>query len=275
MPFTGSHPAAVLPLIRLGFVPSALVIGSMVADLPYFLPIPVDSAITHSPIGIIGVDLLMGLASLVVWQLLVAPLAVAVAPSALRARLPPPKPTRFWRSPGQSPGPSSSPSEGRGQRWWRPGDLSGLLLVVISLIAGAATHVLWDEFTHIGRWGYRHLAWLADPHGPLPGYRWAQYGSGLVGALLIALAVHRWWRTAPVIDPPPVAGVAPAVAVAVLVAVMLSALGGAVAGAAWALLHDQEGIRRALFLTATWGGGAGLVTVLASALLTPKPARDA
>lgn len=171
MPFTGSHPAAVLPLIRLGLPPSALVIGSMAADLPYYLPIPVDSTTTHSATGVLGVDLLIGLLSLVVWQTLVAPLAVAVAPSALRARLPP-----------------------AAARWWLPGDLRRPLLVVVALVAGAATHVIWDEFTHIGRFGYRHLPWLAEQHGPLAGYRWAQYGSGVVGAVLILLALQRWWR---------------------------------------------------------------------------------
>lgn len=39
MPFTGSHPAAVLPLLRWGLIPSALVIGSMSPDLGYFLPL--------------------------------------------------------------------------------------------------------------------------------------------------------------------------------------------------------------------------------------------
>ncbi|MDQ7908342.1 DUF4184 family protein [Phytohabitans sp. ZYX-F-186] len=42
MPFTGSHPAAVLPLVRWGLPPAALVIGSMVPDLPYYLPTPVN-----------------------------------------------------------------------------------------------------------------------------------------------------------------------------------------------------------------------------------------
>ena len=51
MPFTGSHPAAVLPLMRWGLMPSALVIGSMVPDLPYFLPVP-DLGNTHSLIGL-------------------------------------------------------------------------------------------------------------------------------------------------------------------------------------------------------------------------------
>ena len=233
MPFTGSHPAAVLPLMRLGLVPSALVIGSMSADLPYYLPIPIDSASTHSAVGILGVDLLLGWSSFVIWQLLVAPMALALAPSALRARL-----------------------------RWHP-DAGRPLLLVLSLWIGATTHVVWDEFTHIGRFGYRHVAWLAERHGPLDGYRWAQYGSGVVGALLIALAVVRWWRSAPVVVAPE-SQLSPRARVVIPVLVALATVGAAVTGFTWALAQD-EGLRRALFLTATWGGGAGLVVVLAAA----------
>ncbi|MEI5672079.1 MULTISPECIES: DUF4184 family protein [unclassified Nocardioides] len=37
MPFTLVHPAAVLPLVRTPLVPSALVLGSVAPDLPYFV----------------------------------------------------------------------------------------------------------------------------------------------------------------------------------------------------------------------------------------------
>ena len=47
---------------------------------------------------------------------------------------------------------------------------------------------------------------------------------------------------------------------------LLATLAGAVTGVGWAIQHD-EGVRRALFLIATWGGGAGLVTVLVCAAL--------
>ena len=174
MPFTGSHPAAVLPLLRLGLVPSALVIGSMAPDLPYYLPLSIDSAKTHSLFGVVGIDLLLGLVAYGVWRALVSPLATAVAPASMRARLP------------------------RRAPFGLSGDPRPALLVAVSLIAGAATHVLWDEFTHVDRWGYRHLAWLAQQHGSLEGYRWAQYGSGVFGAALIALAVRRWWQEATV-----------------------------------------------------------------------------
>jgi hypothetical protein len=246
VPFTGSHPAAVLPLIRLGLPASALVIGSMVPDLPYYLPIPVQASTTHSLVGILGVDLLLGLLSLAVWQSLVAPLAHAVAPEGLRARLPMPAAARRPR--------------------WDGDDARRLLLVVLSLLIGAATHVLWDEFTHIGRFGYRHLPWLAQQHGPLAGYRWAQYGSGVVGAVLIAFAVVRWWRAAPVTDPAPASSLSRRAVLVVLGSVGLATLGGVLTALAWAADRGQ-GVRRALFLIATWGGGAGLVAVLASAVL--------
>jgi len=249
MPFTGSHPAAVLPLFRLG-LPSALVIGSMAPDLPYYLPIPVHSDLTHSATGIVGVDLLLGLLSFTIWGWLIEPLAVAVAPVGVRRRLPEPAPSRPWR--------------------WQPGDLRRGLVLVLSLLAGAVTHVVWDEFTHIGRFGYRHLSWLADLHGPLAGYRWAQYGSGVFGLLVLGLAVRRWWRTAPVADPPPRAGFPRRTAFVVLASVVLATLGGASAGLTSAVLRDQ-GLRRALFLIATWGGGAGLVAILLFAGLTRLP----
>jgi hypothetical protein len=64
---------------------------------------------------------------------------------------------------------------------------------------GAATHVGWDEFTHAGRYASTHLAFLAttypSPLGPLAGYRYAQYASGVVGLVLILIAGLRLTRT--------------------------------------------------------------------------------
>jgi hypothetical protein len=243
MPFTGSHPAAVLPLLGLGLVPSALIIGSMTPDLPYYLPVHLNSATTHSFLGILGVDLILGGLAFVLWQFLIAPLAVAAASPSVRGRLAPGLPTP-WRQQVSSP--------------------RAVLLIVVSLWIGAATHVLWDEFTHDGRWGYRHLGWLAGQHGPLPGYRWAQYGSGVIGAVLIALSIWYWWRSTTPRDSQheqqPRLGRTAAAGVWTVIA--LAGLGGAAAGWASAMLRGL-GLARALFRTATWGGGAGLVVVLA------------
>jgi Domain of unknown function (DUF4184) len=249
MPFTGSHPAAVLPLLGLGLVPSALIIGSMTPDLPYYLPVHLNSATTHSFLGILGVDLILGGLAFVLWQFLIAPLAVAAASPSVRGRLAPGLPTP-WRQQVSSP--------------------RAVLLIVVSLWIGAATHVLWDEFTHAGRWGYRHLRWLAAQHGLLPGYRWAQYGSGVIGAVLIAFSIWRWWCSTPPVDPrheqQPRLGRTTAAGVWTVIA--LAGLAGAATGWASAMLRGL-GLARALFLTATWGGGAGLVAVLAWSLYRP------
>lgn len=39
MPFTGSHPAAVLPFLRTPLPASALVVGSIAPDVPFSLPV--------------------------------------------------------------------------------------------------------------------------------------------------------------------------------------------------------------------------------------------
>jgi hypothetical protein len=239
MPFTGSHPAAVLPLMRWGLPPSALVIGSMAPDLPYYLPTPVHSGTTHSLAGIVGADLLLGLAVFAVWHALLAPFAIAVGPAALRARLHPPAPDRA-----------------------RPA-LRAVRLVA-ALAVGAATHVAWDSFTHVGRWGPDHIGWLADSHAGLPGYRWAQYASGLVGAAAIALWLVRWWRATPATPHRP--GAPRFVTVTSWTLVALATATGALIAALPALREADP--RGAVFLAITRGGGAALVTAILCATLT-------
>jgi hypothetical protein len=234
--------------MRLSLVPSALVIGSMVPDLPYYLPVPIDRVTTHTAGGVLGLDLVLGYLCFAVWQVLVAPLVVAAAPTSLRGRLAPELPVP-WRR------------HLRGPR--------ALAVLTISLWLGAATHVFWDEFTHANRWGYRHIGWLAAPHGPLVGYLWAQYASGVVGAALIAHSAWRWWRATPLADPQlhpqRVPRLANSSATQVWTAIGLISLVGAVVGCVTAAFAGQ-GLHRALFRTATWGGGTGLFAVLACAL---------
>ncbi|HEY8721289.1 DUF4184 family protein [Pengzhenrongella sp.] len=173
MPFTASHIAAVLPLTRAPLVASALVIGSMTPDLPYFVPLPVGAPMTHSLLGVVSVDVLLGLAVFVVWHGLLVRPALAAAPASLRERLSADA-VRRLRS--------------------RLASLRGLLVVSVSLAVGALTHVAWDAFTHEGAWGTERVAWLIASEGAFPGYKWAQYASGVVGALVVAIWLARWWR---------------------------------------------------------------------------------
>ncbi len=162
MPFTVSHAAAVLPLAtgRPGrvLVPAALVIGSMVPDLPYFIPPYRGGSWSHAASGPVTIDLIMGLVVLVVWQLLLYRPLVDFAPRWVGERLPEPRPIRRV----------------------------GWLWAAVSVVIGAGTHVLLDSFTHPDRWGTIRLAALNAYAGPLPVYEWLQFALGVLGLIILA-----------------------------------------------------------------------------------------
>jgi hypothetical protein len=238
VPFTGSHPAAVLPLMRWGLVPSALVIGSMVPDLPYYLPVPVDAGMTHSPVGTVTVDVVLGGAAFLIWHAVLAPFLLAVSPASVRSRL---TATGSRRR--------THPTRGR-----------GIVLTAASLTVGAATHTVWDAFTHPGRWGTRHIGWLAEHHAGLPGYQWSQYASGVLGAISIAVWLLRWWHAhRPVAPPASEPGAAWTVLTAWAVIVLAGLAGGLVATLPGA---DGEGPLRVVFLAGTGAAGGGLIAAM-------------
>ena len=163
MPFTPAHPLAVLPWWRTRLPLSALVVGSMVPDVPVFSRSADTYALTHGPLGIVTIDVVLGVAALVLWFVVLREPLADLAPGPVRARVEPR--ARLARS-----------------RWpW----------VVPAIVVGALTHVAWDEMTHPGRWGARHVAWLAELHGPMAGALWLQYTSGVVGTLAVVAVALR------------------------------------------------------------------------------------
>jgi hypothetical protein len=235
VPFTGSHPAAVLPLLGTPLPASALVIGSIAPDVPYFLAgRPMGD--THTALAVLSTDLLIGAAVWLVWHGLFAGPALAAAPSGVRARL-----------------------DGRvrvGVRV-RLRSVRDAALTVLALVVGAATHVLWDEFTHDWGWGPAHLGALRATIGELPGYGWAQYASGVLGALVIGWWSRRWWVRTPPRPVPPSGWVARWVWPGLLVI-------AAVAGVLAATGHPDVG--SAGFAGATRGGFAAGVAALVLAV---------
>jgi hypothetical protein len=123
-----------------------------------------------------------------------------------------------------------------------------------AVVLGAATHVLWDEFTHPRRWGPEHIPALSEQYGGVPLYTWLQDLSGLAGALAIAVWVLLWWRRTP---PRPVsAGVPRSWLLVAAIAVVSGVVGGA----------GQPDTRSALVLGAFAGGTAIVVAVLVLAV---------
>jgi len=144
MPFTVSHAAAVLPLHRFGkhSLPlTALMIGSMAPDFGYFFSHDVSRQLTH---GISSLFFFALPAGLVVWLFYVAILEKS-AITLLSDRWH----TRFAHT-----------------------DAITLPLVArasLAIVLGAATHILWDAFTHRGTFvSDAFPAMLA----PTPGVYW-------------------------------------------------------------------------------------------------------
>ncbi len=169
VPFTLSHPAAVLPLRRVGLPMSAMVAGSMVPDVPVFFGWPEFYRLTHSLLGVVTVAPVLSLVALGVWFHLTRDALVDLAPDPVRLRL-------------------AARARLTGRQW---------LLAPVAAAVGAATHVVWDDFTHEDRWGVRQVAWLRAEHGALPGYKWAQYGMSAAGLVVVAAAIAAHLRALP------------------------------------------------------------------------------
>ena len=237
MPFTLSHAVAVLPLARSRrLVPAALVIGSWVPDLPYFVPLPVGSRWTHAASGPVSVDLVLGLLVLVLWRLVLRRPLADLAPRWLRERLRPPAAL----TPGL------------------------LLAAAVSVVLGALTHVVWDTFTHADRWGTTHVALLAEPLGPLPAFKWFQFASGLLGLAGLGLWLLLWVRRTPA-RPVPTATRTAARRTAWLVGVAVVLVTAALVGGL--ALAGGRSLEASAFAVATRSMGAGAAAVLAVCLL--------
>jgi Domain of unknown function (DUF4184) len=173
VPMTLAHPAAVLPLRRLGMPIGAMAIGSMIPDVPLFMRWSSGYQVSHSFAGVFTVDLIAALVVLYGWNAFVRDALVDLAPDAVRVRLP----ARHRLS----------------RRQW--------LLAPAAAVLGSVTHLAWDAFTHPGRWGVAHVAWLRTDLGGLPAFKWAQYASGLIGLAVVLWAVIADLRSRPASRP--------------------------------------------------------------------------
>jgi len=179
MPFTLTHIAAVVPVKKLtgSALPfTALAIGSVTPDMPMFFNVQSGYSVTHSVPGIITACLPIGIALYVVFQVLVRTALLEIMPFAISTRL------------------------GMRERH----DLKYMVGVILALVIGAATHVLWDSFTHGGNWGVEQVPVLKKTFTMFERthryYKFVQHGSSVVFLPLMAYALYRW-ATAPFVQP--------------------------------------------------------------------------
>lgn len=176
MPFTLSHPAAavvVAPLLGRLAVPSALGIGSMVPDFPYFMAVPIPRPVTHTLDSILWFAVPVGWVAYVVFERAIRAPLIELLPAPLRRRIAPRVALRSW------------------------------LAVTLSLAVGAFTHVLWDAITHSSVASVGAIPPLADlvraiARLPSSSFASLQYGSSAVGAIALVAYARHWVRRTPV-----------------------------------------------------------------------------
>lgn len=126
MPFTPAHPAIILPLLRSRyFSATGLIIGSISPDFEYFIKMSVDDAHSHTVAGLIYFDLPVSF--LLAW----------IFHNVVKKNLISNLPVYFQRR-------SQHLLEHDFAKYIRTNPRT----FIVSALIGAASHLLWDSFTH-------------------------------------------------------------------------------------------------------------------------------
>jgi hypothetical protein len=175
MPFTFSHPAAVLPLTYLPkkwFSLTGLVVGSLTPDFEYFIRMKVYSSFSHTWLGLFWFDLPLAIILASIFHQLVRDHLIDNFPQFIKSRF-----VAFENFD------------------WIRYLKHNWSVVVISCIIGSATHILWDGFTHQHGLFVETISSLQQPliisGYSIPIYKLLQHVSSFVGGLLIICTIYK------------------------------------------------------------------------------------
>ncbi len=174
MPFTFSHPAAVLPF---SYLPkkwvslTALVIGSMTPDFEYFIRMKVSAKYSHGWVGMFWFDLPLALLLLWLYNTIIKDKLIDHMPAYFNKQL--------------------SAFKNSGANHTRP----AIIAIVFSAVIGIASHLLWDSFTHPMGYFVKHHHILSRKVSVanhfIQTYNILQHLSTLVGFLIILYAIAK------------------------------------------------------------------------------------
>jgi hypothetical protein len=178
MPFTVSHAAAFLPFRKLNLVWSAFIIGSVAPDFPYLIGNTRHHALGHHYPGLLYFTIPASMVALWLFHNLVKQPVVGLLPMGMQLRI----------------------VDQMGEFRFRPA--RRFLLIMVSMLLGIATHIVWDDFTHSYTWAWYRFRWLRGVmrvpiYGHLPKYAVLQYGSTVLGLVALAIWIWLWYRSTP------------------------------------------------------------------------------
>jgi len=175
MPFTFSHPAIILPLIsikRKWRSSTGLIIGSITPDFEYFIRMNGKSIYSHTLSGIFWFDLPLAVVLCFVYHLIVRNPLVDNLPPFLRMRL-----AAFKRF------------------QWGNYYSKNFIVVVISILIGATSHLFWDSFTHDNGFFVNRLTILTKDLQvgtlSIPVYKLFKFLSSVLGGLIILSVIMK------------------------------------------------------------------------------------
>jgi hypothetical protein len=172
MPLTPAHTAAAWPISRLvrSLPLDALVLGTMMPDFEYLLVLAPRGRFGHSPLGLVIFCLPIGVLTWMAYRHLVRPAILTLLPVGLRPGL--------------------------------VARHTTLGSVAVAILLGAASHAVWDAFTHSSGWGVRHIAALHEvvhlgSLGDIRVYKILQHLSTVIGSLVVAAWLWSWIKRYP------------------------------------------------------------------------------
>lgn len=152
-----------------------MVVGSLSPDFEYFVRLAPQGTFGHTWLGVLVADLPFSLLVLWLYQNYLKTGLYATAPGLFP-----------FREAERKAGPVA-----RGLMHW--------VIVVASILLGAATHIVWDSFTHKRSWPYEHIAFL-QTHIPVFHWRvdmstFLQVASSVAGMVVLLVLWARWVGT--------------------------------------------------------------------------------
>jgi hypothetical protein len=179
MPFTFSHPAAIFPLRLLPnklYSITGLIVGSIIPDFEYFLRMNVRSIYSHTLWGLFYFDIPFGIAICFLFHDVVRNDLIDHLPANLQQRFSELK-TFKWNIAFK-------------QHWY---------VVVISILIGSISHILWDDFTHPLGYFVNKYAFLRNKvqisSYSIPVYNILQNLSSLIGGIIVLYFIGEMPRT--------------------------------------------------------------------------------
>ncbi len=176
MPFTFCHPAIILPLHylpRKWFSLTGLIIGSMTPDFEYFIRMKVQSNYSHTIAGIFWFDLPLALLLAFIFHNIVRNDLFSNSPQFIKRRI------LIFNDFN-----------------WNTYFKNNVIVVIISILIGIASHLFWDSFTHEHGYFTNYFSELKETitlfNQEISVYKLAQHFSTILGFIIIIIAFFKF-----------------------------------------------------------------------------------